>query len=88
MNSLFDNLVKYLVFNAFLELDYSLEAKTTLFGFQDQSSLNAGQKYCRMLQINQRGITQKLRKGKQSFSCETHCLDLIHNSINLNEDIS
>ena len=30
----------------------------------------------------QKGITQKLRKGDQSFLCGTHCLDLIRLSIN------
>ena len=37
--------------------------------------------------INQRGITWKLRKGEQSFLCETHRLDLIYTPINLYEDI-
>ena len=37
--------------------------------------------------INQRGITRKLRKRKQSFLCRTHCLDLIYVSIKLQEDI-
>ena len=35
----------------------------------------------------QRGITQKLRKGEQSFLCGTLCHDLIHISINYHEDI-
>ena len=34
----------------------------------------------------QRGITQKLRKGEQSFLCGTHCLDLIYISIKYHED--
>ena len=37
--------------------------------------------------INQRGITQKLRKGEQSLLCQTNCLDLIFISINYHEDI-
>ena len=37
--------------------------------------------------INQRGITGKLRKGKQWFLCRTHCLGLIYISIKLHEDI-
>ena len=35
----------------------------------------------------QRGITQKLRKGEQSFLCWTHCVDLIYISIKYHEDI-
>ena len=37
--------------------------------------------------INQRGITWKIRKGKQSFLCATHRRDLIHIPIKLHEDI-
>ena len=39
--------------------------------------------------INQRGITQKLRQGEQSFLCTTSRLDLIHVHIpiKLHEDI-
>ena len=42
--------------------------------------------------INQRGITWKLRKGGgggggQSFLCATHCSDLIHIPIKLQEDV-
>ena len=37
--------------------------------------------------INQRGITQKLRKGEQSFFKVTLCLDLIHIPMKLHEDI-
>ena len=36
---------------------------------------------------NQRGITQKLRKGEQSLLWMTCCLDLIHIPIKLHEDI-
>ena len=36
---------------------------------------------------NQRGITQKLRKGKQSFLYVTHCLELIYIPIKFCEDI-
>ena len=35
----------------------------------------------------QRDFTQKLRMGKQSFLCRTHCLNLIFISINYHEDI-
>ena len=35
----------------------------------------------------QRGITQKLRKGAQSFLCGTLCVDLIYISIKYHEDI-
>ena len=35
----------------------------------------------------QRGITQKLRKGEQSFLCGTLCLDLIYISIKYLEAI-
>ena len=33
------------------------------------------------------GITQKLRKGEQFFSCGTHCLDLILIPIKFHEDM-
>ena len=36
---------------------------------------------------NQRGITQKLIKGKQSFLYATHCLDLFDIPIKFHEDI-
>ena len=36
---------------------------------------------------NQRGITQKLGKGEQSFLCMTRPPDLIHIPIQLHEDI-
>ena len=36
---------------------------------------------------NQRGISWKIRKGKQSFLCATHPHDLIHIPIKLHEDI-
>ena len=36
--------------------------------------------------IDQRGITWKLRKGKQSFLCTTHRHDIIHIPIKLHED--
>ena len=39
------------------------------------------------LKKNQRGITQKLIKGEQSFLCRTHCLNLLHIPIQLYEDI-
>ena len=35
----------------------------------------------------QRGITQKLRRGEQSFLCGKHCLDLLYISIKYHEDI-
>ena len=35
----------------------------------------------------QRGITQKLRKGEQSFLCGTLCFDLIYISIKYHKDI-
>ena len=35
----------------------------------------------------QRAITQKLRKGEQSFICGTLCFDLIYISIKYHEDI-
>ena len=35
----------------------------------------------------QRGITQKLRRGEQSFLCGIHCLDLLCISIKYHEDI-
>ena len=38
-------------------------------------------------QNNQRGITWKLRKEKQSFLCATRRRDLIHILIKLHEDI-
>ena len=38
--------------------------------------------------INQRGITWKIRKGEQSFLCETYGCDLIHIPIKLHIDIS
>ena len=37
--------------------------------------------------VNQRGISQKLRKEEESFLCATDCLDLIYIPINLHEDI-
>ena len=37
--------------------------------------------------INQRGITWKIRKRKQSFLCVTYRHDLIHIPIKLHEDI-
>ena len=36
---------------------------------------------------NQRGITWKLRKGELPFLYTTQCLDLIHISMKLHEDI-
>ena len=36
---------------------------------------------------DQRGITQELTKGEQSFLCGTHCLDLIYISTKYHEDI-
>ena len=35
----------------------------------------------------QRDITQKLRRGEQSFLCVIHCLDLLYISIKYHEDI-
>ena len=43
--------------------------------------------YLGKLRKNQRGMTQILRKGKQSFLCATRCPDLIHILIKLREDI-
>ena len=37
---------------------------------------------------NQRGLTQKLKKGEQPFLYSTCCLDLILIPIKLHEDIS
>ena len=37
--------------------------------------------------INQRGITRKLRKGKQLFLCLSCHLDLMHIPIKLHDDI-
>ena len=37
--------------------------------------------------INQREVTQKLRKGEQSFLYVTHCLELIHIAIKFHQDI-
>ena len=38
-------------------------------------------------EINQRGITWKIRKGEQSFFCMTHHPDLMHIPIKLHEAI-
>ena len=38
-------------------------------------------------EINLRGITQKVRKGEQSFLCMVCRLDLMHIPIKLHEDI-
>ena len=37
--------------------------------------------------INKRGITCKIRKKEQSFSCVSHGHDLVHIPIKLHEDI-
>ena len=37
--------------------------------------------------INKRGITRKIRKEERPFLCTTQCLDLIHISIKVQEDI-
>ena len=37
--------------------------------------------------INQREVTQKLRKGEQSFLYVTNCLNLIHITIKFHQDI-
>ena len=36
---------------------------------------------------NQREVTQKLRKGEQSFLYETHDLNLIHIALKFHQDI-
>ena len=41
-----------------------------------------------MKKINQREVTQKVRKGEQSFLQAPHCLDLIHIAMKLHLDIS